>query len=52
MSVGIIALIVIILFLIGALPRWPYSMTWGYYPSTGLCIILLIIVVLLATGGI
>ena len=52
MSVGIIALIAIILFLISALPRWLYSMTWGYYPRTGLCVIFLNIVVLLATGRI
>lgn len=47
---GTILLIVLILLLIGALPTWPYSANWGYYPSGGLGLILLIIVVLLLMG--
>ena len=42
-----ILLIILILMLIGAFPAWPYSRGWGYYPSGGLGLILLIIVVLM-----
>ena len=45
-----IVLVVLILLLVGALPTWPYSSGWGYYPSGGLGI-LLIIVLVLALGG-
>jgi hypothetical protein len=45
-----ILIIVLVLLLIGALPSWPYSSGWGYYPSGGLGIIVLILVVLLLTG--
>ncbi len=50
MSVGTILLIILILFLVGALPTWPHSAGWGYYPSSGLGIVLIIVVVLLLTG--
>jgi hypothetical protein len=50
--VGTILLIILILLLIGALPSWPYSRGWGYYPSGGVGIIVLIIVVLLLAGRI
>lgn len=43
----IILLIILILLLIGAVPTWPYSRGWGYYPSSGVGLILLIVVVLL-----
>ncbi len=43
---GTILIIVLILLLIGALPSWPYSSGWGYYPSGGLGLILVIILVL------
>jgi hypothetical protein len=49
---GTILLIVLILLLIGAIPAWPHSRGWGYYPSGGLGLVLIIIVVLLATGHI
>ncbi len=49
---GTILLIIIILALIGALPAWPYSSGWGYYPSGGLGLILLILVILLVAGRI
>ena len=49
---GTILLIILILLLIGALPSWPYSSGWGYYPSGGLGIILLIIIILLLMGRI
>jgi hypothetical protein len=45
-----ILLVVLILLLLGALPTWPYSANWGYYPSGGLGLILLIVVILLLTG--
>jgi len=47
---GTILLIILILLLIGALPTWPYSSGWGYYPSGGLGLIVLIIVILVLTG--
>ena len=49
---GTILLIILILLLIGALPTWPYSGGWGYYPSSGLGLVLIIIIVLLAFGRI
>jgi hypothetical protein len=45
-----ILLIVLILLLIGALPTWPYSSGWGYYPSGGLGLLVLIVVILALTG--
>jgi Protein of unknown function (DUF3309) len=45
-----ILLVIVILLLIGALPTWPYSSGWGYYPSGGLGLILLILIILLLTG--
>jgi len=48
--VGLILLIVVLLLLIGALPNWPYSTGWGYYPSGGLGLILLILIILLPLG--
>jgi hypothetical protein len=45
-----ILLIILILMLVGAFPRWPYSRGWGYYPSGGIGLILLIIVVLMLLG--
>jgi Protein of unknown function (DUF3309) len=52
MSLGTILLIVLVLFLIGALPTWPHSTNWGYYPSGGLSVILVIVIVLLLMGRI
>ena len=49
---GTILLIVLILLLIGAIPAWPHSRGWGYFPSGGLGIVLIVIIVLLATGRI
>jgi len=45
-----ILLIILILMLIGALPTWPYSSSWGYYPSGGLGLILIIVLVLILVG--
>lgn len=50
MSVGTILLIVLILFLIGALPTWGHSRSWGYGPSGGLGLLLLIVLILVLTG--
>jgi hypothetical protein len=50
MSVGTILIIVLILILIGALPTWPYSSGWGYYPSGGLGLVLLVLIILLLAG--
>ena len=49
---GTILLIILILLLIGALPSWPYSSGWGYYPSGGLGLVVLILLILLLTGRI
>jgi hypothetical protein len=49
---GTILLIVLVLMLVGALPTWPHSSGWGYYPSGGLGLVLLILVVLLLMGRI
>ena len=47
-----ILLIILIILLLGALPTWPYSSGWGYYPSGGLGLVLLIVVILLVAGRI
>ena len=47
---GTILIIVVILMLLGALPRWSHSRQWGYFPSGGLGIILLIVIVLVLLG--
>jgi hypothetical protein len=50
MSIGTILLILLVLLLIGALPTWPYSGAWGYYPSGGLGLVLIVLLVLVVTG--
>jgi hypothetical protein len=50
MNVSAIILILLIILLLGALPTWPYSANWGYYPSGGLGLIVVVIVVLLLLG--
>jgi hypothetical protein len=50
MTLGFILLIVVLLMLIGAVPAWPHSRSWGYVPSGGLGLVLLVLVVLLLTG--
>lgn len=52
MSLGTILFIVLILMLIGAIPAWPHSHSWGYGPSGGLGLVVIIIVVLLLMGRI
>jgi hypothetical protein len=48
--VSTVLIIILVLILLGALPMWPYSSGWGYYPSGALGVVLLIVVVLLLTG--
>ncbi len=50
MSVGTILLIVVVLMLLGAIPTWPHSRSWGYGPSGGLGLVLLVLIVLLMMG--
>jgi hypothetical protein len=52
MTLGTILLILLVLLLIGALPTWSHSKNWGYFPSGGLGIVLLLVVVLLLTDRI
>ncbi len=52
MSLTTIIVIVLLLLLVGAIPAWPHSRSWGYGPSGGLGLIVLVLVVLLLTGGI
>ncbi|MDP1900873.1 MAG: DUF3309 family protein [Rubrivivax sp.] len=52
MSLGTLLLIILVLLLIGAIPSWPYSRSWGYGPSGGLGLIVVIVLVLLLTGRI
>ena len=50
MSVGTILLIVLIIVLVGALPTWPHSKNWGYFPSGGLGLVVLILLILVLMG--
>ncbi|CAN5511478.1 MAG: DUF3309 family protein [Chthoniobacterales bacterium] len=47
---GTILIIILILLLIGAFPAWPYSSSWGYFPTGGIGLILLIVLILVLTG--
>ena len=49
---GTILIVLLILMLLGALPTWPHSKSWGYYPSSGLGLVLVILVVLVVLGRI
>ena len=49
---SLILLILLVVLLIGAIPTWPYSRGWGYYPSGGVGLLLLILIILLLTGRI
>jgi hypothetical protein len=49
---GTVLLIIVILLLVGALPSWPHSRSWGYFPAGGLGLVLLIIIILLVLGRI
>ena len=50
MSLGTILLIILVLLLIGAIPAWPHSRSWGYGPSGGIGLVVLILLILLLTG--
>ena len=50
MTLGTILLIVLLLLLVGALPAWPHSRGWGYYPSGGLGLVLIIVLILVLMG--
>ncbi len=50
MSLGTILLIILILFLVGALPAWPHSKNWGYFPTGGIGLVVIILLVLLLMG--
>jgi len=50
MTLGTIILILLILMLVGAFPTWPHSRSWGYYPSGGFGLLLLILLFLILTG--
>ncbi len=49
---GTILLVILVIVLLGALPTWPYSSGWGYYPSGGIGIVVIILLVLLMAGRI
>jgi len=50
MTVKTLLLVILVLALVGALPAWPHSKTWGYYPSSGIGVVALILIVLVLTG--
>ena len=50
--IGTILIVILVLALLGVLPQWPHSRNWGYYPSGGVGLILLIVVILLVLGRI
>ena len=52
MTIGTLALIILIVLLIGALPTWPYSRSWGYWPGSFLGVVVAVILVLLLMGRI
>ena len=52
MTIGTILLIVLILALVGAFPTWPHSKSWGYYPSSGLGLVIVILLILVLLGRI
>jgi hypothetical protein len=52
MSLTTILIIVLILLLLGVIPTWPYSKAWGYYPSGGIGLVLMVIIILLLIGKI
>ncbi|MGD0127388.1 MAG: DUF3309 family protein [Terriglobia bacterium] len=48
---GMLLLVVLLLLVIGALPSWPYSRSWGYYPSGGIGLLLIILLIFILLGG-
>ncbi len=49
---GTILIVILVLMLVGAIPAWPHSKQWGYYPSSGIGLVLLVLVILLLMGRI
>ena len=49
MNIGTVLLVLLVLLLLGALPTWPYSAGWGYYPSGGVGLLLVILLILVLT---
>ena len=49
---GMILIVILVLVLVGAIPTWPHSRSWGYYPSGGIGLVLLIVLILLLMGRI
>ena len=49
---GTVLIVILVLAVLGALPRWPHSKDWGYFPTGGLGLVLLIVVILLLLGRI
>lgn len=52
MSLGTILLVILVLLLVGAIPTWPYSRSWGVYPSGAIGLIVVVVVLLIAAGRI
>jgi Protein of unknown function (DUF3309) len=52
MSIGLILLIIVVLLLLGVIPAWPHSRSWGYGPSGGLGLVLIIVLILVLLGHI
>jgi hypothetical protein len=50
MILSLVLLVVLVLFLVGSLPHWPYSANWGYYPSGGVGTVLIVLLVLVLFG--
>lgn len=50
MTLGTILLIILLLIVLGALPSWPYSRGWGYYPSGGVGLVLVVVLILVLMG--
>lgn len=50
MPITTILLIILLLMLVGALPSWPHSRSWGYYPSGGLGLVLVVLIILMLMG--
>jgi len=47
---GIILIVVVVLMLVGSIPRWPHSREWGYYPISGMGLLLLVLILLMISG--
>ena len=50
MTLSTLLLIILVLLLIGAIPTWPHSRNWGYYPSSGIGLVLIVVLILVVSG--